>query len=116
MSKAIAWQVNGDYNTRCVKAERDIIIPGVTKQTISLMQRYKNFEMVKPSKSRAHLAYFAGSVKGFGAFSRTRLTCLASSGSLSSDFLISSSMDTTDYLSNLGNSKFCLLPRSIAGW
>lgn len=33
-------QVNGDFNTRCVKPDRDVVIPAVTKHTKALFETF----------------------------------------------------------------------------
>jgi hypothetical protein len=118
MSKAIAWQVNGDHNTRCIKAERDIIMPAVTKHIDALLKAYGDMSKVKPSDSRKHLGFFAGDIKGFGAFARTRIGCAASNAAKTNkdEFFYHNTTAGIDYIGKLGDSKFCLLPRGIAGW
>ena len=38
MHQALAWQVNGDYNTHCIKVDRDVVVPAVTKHTKALFE------------------------------------------------------------------------------
>ena len=117
MSKAISWQVNGDLNTRCVKAERDVIVPAATKYALDLVKKYGDLSKVVKASERKYLAFFKGDVKGFGSFARTRLANVASQGKGGKDaILYQEHMADGDYLTTLGQSKFCLLPRGIAGW
>lgn len=117
MSKAISWQVNGDLNTRCVKAERDVIVPAATKHAPELVRLFGNLSTVTRAKERKHLAFFKGDIKGFGSFARTRLEALAENGNADSErILIQEYTPGGEYLATLGQSKFCLLPRGIAGW
>lgn len=116
MSKAISWQVNGDLNTRCVKAERDVVIPAVTKHVDALHEAYGDMNNVKRVSERTNLGFFAGDVKGFGAFARTRIGCSAAARISQGFVLYEETTNGTDYISKLNESKFCLLPRGIAGW
>ena len=116
MSKAISWQVNGDYNTRCIKAERDIVIPAVTKHVDALVKAYGDINNVRRLSERKNLAFFAGDVKGFGAFARTRLGCAAATPTSQGYILYETTTQGEDYIGKLNDAKFCLLPRGIAGW
>lgn len=117
MSKAISWQVNGDMNTRCVKAERDVIVPAATKHAPELLARYADVRKVTPSSERKHLAFFKGDIKGFGSIARRRLeTAAARSKKEGTSFLYQEYAPGGDYLTTLGQSTFCILPRGIAGW
>ena len=117
MSKAISWQVNGDLNTRCVKAERDVVVPAATKYAPQLLAKFGNISDVPRSSDRKHLAFFKGEVKGFGAFARSRLEAVGSTTAKGNDrILYQEHTSGGDYLETLGQSKFCLLPRAIAGW
>lgn len=116
MSKAISWQVNGDYNTRCVKAERDVVIPAVTKHIDALVKAYGDMNKITRVAERKNLGFFAGDVKGFGAFARTRIGCSAAARVSQGFVLYEETTNGTDYIGKLNESKFCLLPRGIAGW
>lgn len=116
MSKAISWQVNGDYNTRCIKAERDVVIPAVTKHVDALVKAYGNINNVRRLSERKNLAFFAGDVKGFGAFARTRLGCAAAKPSSQGFVQYETTTQGEDYVGKLNDAKFCLLPRGVAGW
>lgn len=124
MDQAIAWQVNGDYNTRCVKPDQDVVVPAITKNTKKLLARFGDVADVKPSSQRTHLAFFSGTVKGFGAFARTRIGCgrrageedLLGLGSGGGEVLYQELAEGEDYLGTLNDAKFCLLPRGLAAW
>merc|ERR1711939_1084845 len=75
MDVAVAWQVNGDYNTRCVKTDRDVVLPALSKHTTSLVEAFRDLNNVTPVLERKHLGFFAGGVRGFGAIARTRIGC-----------------------------------------
>lgn len=119
MDQAIAWQVNGDYNTRCVKPDRDVVVPGVSKHTRSLFDTFGSIDDVKPTAQREHLGFFAGGVRGFGAIVRTKLGCGRADGNESaaaSRILYQKYAPGQRYLGTLNASKFCLLPRGIPAW
>ncbi|TNY22501.1 Proteophosphoglycan ppg4 [Rhodotorula diobovata] len=117
MDQAVAWQVNGDYNTRCVKADRDVVVPAVTKHTKSLFDTFKTPADVKPVLERKHLAFFAGGVRGFGALARTKIGCgRTGQDAESADILYQQFSPGQRYLGTLSASKFCLLPRGIPAW
>lgn len=116
MSKATSWQVNSDLNTRCIKAERDVVMPAVTKNGPLLLEKYSDLNSVTPSDKRKHLAFFSGDVKGYGAFARTRLAHKLRAGDQNADILYQAHAKDSDYIGTLGQSRFCLLPRGIAGW
>ncbi|KPV75947.1 glycosyltransferase family 47 protein [Rhodotorula graminis WP1] len=117
MDQAVAWQVNGDYNTRCVKADRDVVVPAVTKHTKSLFETFKTAKDVKPVLDRKHLAFFAGGVRGFGALPRTKIGCgRTGQDAESADILYQQFSPGLRYLGTLSASKFCLLPRGIPAW
>ena len=124
MDQAVAWQVNGDYNTRCVKPDQDVITPAITKNTKQLISRYGDLANVKPTKDRDHLAFFSGTVRGFGAFARTRIGCgrktsldlLGLGSGATGRILYQELAESADYLGTLNNAKFCLLPRGIPAW
>ncbi|GAA5917161.1 hypothetical protein JCM8208_004855 [Rhodotorula glutinis] len=117
MDQAVAWQVNGDYNTRCVKADRDVVVPAVTKHTKSLFETFKTAKDVKPVLERKHLAFFAGGVRGFGALPRTKIGCgRTGQDAETADILYQQFSPGQRYLGTLSASKFCLLPRGIPAW
>ena len=120
MSRAISWQVNGDLNTRCIKAERDIVVPAATRHAAALMTAFGNLDNVVPSSKRTTLAFFSGSGRAFGAFARTRLAAKAEANANRERIVHRPSPKTEeerkDYLRMLGQSQFCLLPRDVAGW
>ncbi|BGP46109.1 hypothetical protein JCM10450v2_001949 [Rhodotorula kratochvilovae] len=116
MDQAVAWQVNGDYNTRCVKADRDVVVPAVTKHTKSLFETFKTPADVKPVLERKHLAFFAGGVRGFGALARTKIGCGRTGQDAESPILYQQFSPGQRYLGTLSASKFCLLPRGIPAW
>jgi hypothetical protein len=109
MSKAISWQLNGDLSTHCLKAERDVVIPPVTRHSQALQFTYGDLAKITPSSQRAQLAFFNGELEGLGAFARTRLAAVEG-------IIFQSTAEQEDYIQQLGQSKFCLLPRGIAGW
>lgn len=115
MDQAVAWQVNGDYNTRCIKTDRDVVIPALTKHTKALAETFGSLSSVKPVTERAHLAFFAGGVRGFGAIARTRIGC-GRVGETTSKILYQKFAPGQRYLGTLNSAKFCLLPRGIPAW
>ena len=116
MNRAVSWQVNGDLNTRCVKAERDVIIPARSSNSDQLFALYSNLTNVLPSKDRKHLAFFAGGLRGFGAIARTRMACRRETGNSDALVLHQAYATGADYLDTLNAAKFCLLPRGIPAW
>ncbi|ORY72257.1 Proteophosphoglycan ppg4 [Leucosporidium creatinivorum] len=122
MDQAIAWQVNGDYNTHCVKPDRDVVLPAVTKHTKALLATFGAFSSVTPSSKRKHLGFFAGGVRGFGAIVRTKIGCgrtttdVGNGGEGASRILYQEYAPGQRYLGTLNSSKFCLLPRGIPAW
>lgn len=126
MDQAVAWQVNGDYNTRCVKPDQDVIVPAITKNTKKLISRFGDLGDVRPTAEREHLAFFSGTVRGFGAFARTRIGCGRRTsldlmglegGSGGKGRVLYQELEAGgDYLGTLGNAKFCLLPRGVPAW
>ncbi|KAK4053778.1 hypothetical protein OIV83_001434 [Microbotryomycetes sp. JL201] len=121
MDQAIAWQVNGDYNTRCVKPDRDIIVPAVSKHSKSLFDSFKSLDNVLAVSKRQHLGFFAGGVRGFGAIVRTKIGCGRAGGETdegvkASRILYQKYAPGERYLGTLNASKFCLLPRGIPAW
>ncbi|BGO89673.1 hypothetical protein NBRC10512_001475 [Rhodotorula toruloides] len=116
MDQAVAWQVNGDYNTRCVKVDRDVVVPAVTKHTKALFETFKTPADVAPVNSRKHLAFFAGGVRGFGAIARTKIGCGRTGQDPNSAILYQQFSPGQRYLGTLNASKFCLLPRGIPAW
>ncbi|GJN88486.1 hypothetical protein Rhopal_001452-T1 [Rhodotorula paludigena] len=116
MDQAVAWQVNGDYNTRCVKADRDVVVPAVTKHTKALFDTFKTPADVAPVDKRKHLAFFAGGVRGFGAIARTKIGCGRTGQDAESAILYQQFSPGQRYLGTLNASKFCLLPRGIPAW
>lgn len=109
MSKAISWQTNGDLSTHCLKAERDVIIPPVTRHNQALHGAYADLAKITPSSQRTQLAFINGKLEGLGTFARTRLAAV-------DGIVYQASSEKLDYIQQLGKSKFCLLPRGIAGW
>jgi hypothetical protein len=105
--------VNGDYNTKCVKPDQDIVIPALTKLTLSLWTTFSSLDSINPSRSRPHLAFFAGGMRGFGAIVRTKLGCPLTG---SDKILYQKFAKGESYLGTLNQSKFCLLPRGIPAW
>ncbi|KAK4704368.1 hypothetical protein P7C70_g1847, partial [Phenoliferia sp. Uapishka_3] len=117
MDQAIAWQVNGDYNTKCVKPDRDVIVPAVSKHSKALIKTFGHIENIEPSASRKHLAFFAGGVRGFGAVARTRIGCgRTSQEAAGSQVLYQQFAEGERYLGTLNQAKFCLIPRGIPAW
>ncbi|BGP13960.1 hypothetical protein JCM10213_005544 [Rhodosporidiobolus nylandii] len=116
MDQAVAWQVNGDYNTRCIKPDRDVVMPAVTKHTKSLFETFKTPDDIAPVASRKHLAFFAGGVRGFGAIVRTKIGCGRTGQDPDSSILYQQFSPGKRYLGTLNASKFCLLPRGIPAW
>ncbi|KAL8286616.1 hypothetical protein RQP46_004144 [Phenoliferia psychrophenolica] len=117
MDQAVAWQVNGDYNTRCVKPDRDVVVPAVSKHTKALIKTFGDLDAVEPSVSRKHLAFFAGGVRGFGAVARTRIGCGRTSQEVAtSSVLYQQFAEGERYLGTLNQAKFCLIPRGIPAW
>ncbi|GAA6016582.1 hypothetical protein JCM10207_002849 [Rhodosporidiobolus poonsookiae] len=116
MDQATAWQVNGDYNTRCVKPDRDVVLPAVTKHTKSLFEAFKTAADIAPVNERKHLAFFAGGVRGFGAIARTKIGCGRTGQDPDSSILYQQFSPGKRYLGTLNASKFCLLPRGIPAW
>ncbi|KDE08122.1 hypothetical protein MVLG_01603 [Microbotryum lychnidis-dioicae p1A1 Lamole] len=117
MDQALAWQVNGDYNTKCVKPDRDVIIPAVTKHTKALLETHKTANDIVPVQDRKFLAFFAGGVRGFGAIVRTKLGCGRSGGEHGSGkILYQQYAPGQRYLGTLSMARFCLLPRGIPAW
>ena len=116
MSKAISWQTNGDFSTRCIKAERDVVLPGVTKNGPALVAAYGKIAQITPAGQRKYLAFYSGQAKGFGAFARTRIGCGRKVGDQDTDILYQAYAPGSDYVGTLNQSKFCLLPRGIAAW
>ncbi|GAA5859151.1 hypothetical protein JCM1840_003777 [Sporobolomyces johnsonii] len=116
MDQAVAWQVNGDFNTRCVKPDRDVIVPAVTKHTKSLFDTFKTPADIAPVHARKHLAFFAGGVRGFGAIARTKIGCGRTGQDAESSILYQQFSPGQRYLGTLNSSKFCLLPRGIPAW
>lgn len=109
-------QVNGDYNTRCVKPDRDVVVPAVTKHTNALFQTFKDPVDVAPVNTRKHLAFFAGGVRGFGAIARTKIGCGRTGQDANSQILYQQFSPGQRYLGTLNSAKFCLLPRGIPAW
>ncbi|GAA6027035.1 hypothetical protein JCM8097_006057 [Rhodosporidiobolus ruineniae] len=116
MDQAVAWQVNGDYNTRCIKPDRDVVLPAVTKHTKSLFETFKTVADIAPVADRKHLAFFAGGVRGFGAIARTKIGCGRTGQDPDSLVLYQQFSPGKRYLGTLNASKFCLLPRGIPAW
>ncbi|SCV74444.1 BQ2448_8083 [Microbotryum intermedium] len=117
MDQALAWQVNGDYNTKCVKPDRDVIIPAVTKHTKALLETHKTAKDIVPVQDRKYLAFFAGGVRGFGAIVRTKLGCGRSGDQRGSGkILYQQYAPNRRYLGTLSAARFCLLPRGIPAW
>ncbi|GAA5888016.1 hypothetical protein JCM6882_000250 [Rhodosporidiobolus microsporus] len=116
MDQAVAWQVNGDYNTRCIKPDRDVVLPAVTKHTKSLFDTFKTASDIAPVNERKHLAFFAGGVRGFGAIARTKIGCGRTGQDADSLILYQQFSPGKRYLGTLNASKFCLLPRGIPAW
>jgi hypothetical protein len=120
---SVPIQVNGDYNTHCVKPDRDVVIPAVTKHTKALLTTFGAFSSVTPSSGRKHLGFFAGGVRGFGAIVRTKIGCGrtttdvgSAGGEGESRILYQEYAPGQRYLGTLNSSKFCLLPRGIPAW
>jgi hypothetical protein len=109
-------QVNGDYNTRCVKPDRDVVVPAVTKHTKALAETFKTYADVAPVTSRQHFAFFAGGVRGFGAIVRTKIGCGRTSADAQGPILYQQYAPGQRYLGTLNAAKFCLLPRGIPAW
>ncbi|KAM0756291.1 Proteophosphoglycan ppg4 [Meredithblackwellia eburnea MCA 4105] len=117
MDQAIAWQVNGDYNTRCVKPDRDVVMPAVSKLSKALASTFKSIDKITPVSKRKHLAFFAGGVRGFGAVARTRIGCgRTSQDAKTAKVLYQQFAEGERYLGTLNQAKFCLLPRGIPAW
>ncbi|POY74373.1 hypothetical protein BMF94_2567 [Rhodotorula taiwanensis] len=117
MHQALAWQVNGDYNTHCIKVDRDVVVPAVTKHTKALFETFKTPDQVAPVNSRKHLAFFVGGVRGFGALVRTKIGCgRTGQDPETSPILYQKFSPGQRYLGTLNASKFCLLPRGIPAW
>ncbi|GAA5985146.1 hypothetical protein JCM11641_005464 [Rhodosporidiobolus odoratus] len=116
MDQAVAWQVNGDYNTRCIKPDQDVVMPAVTKHTKSLFETFKTVSDIAPVTDRRHLAFFAGGVRGFGAIARTKIGCGRTGQDPDSRILYQQFSPGKRYLGTLNSSKFCLLPRGIPAW
>ncbi|GAA5884240.1 hypothetical protein JCM16303_002422 [Sporobolomyces ruberrimus] len=116
MNQAVAWQVNGDYNTRCIKPDRDIVIPAVTKHTKALFETFAEPVDIAPANTRKHLAFFAGGVRGFGAIARTKIGCGRTGQDAESQILYQQFSPGQRYLGTLNSAKFCLLPRGIPAW
>ncbi|GAA6064452.1 hypothetical protein JCM10212_005201 [Sporobolomyces blumeae] len=116
MNQAVAWQVNGDYNTRCVKPDRDVVIPAVTKHTKALFETFKEPVDIAQVNTRRHLAFFAGGVRGFGAIARTKIGCGRTGQDAESQILYQQFSPGQRYLGTLNSAKFCLLPRGIPAW
>ncbi|KAK4058870.1 hypothetical protein OIO90_000316 [Microbotryomycetes sp. JL221] len=123
MDQAIAWQVNGDYNTRCVKPDRDVVVPAVSKHTKALFDTFASIDDVTPVNRREHLGFFAGGVRGFGAIVRTKIGCgragnqqETNQDTQASRTLYQKYAPGQRYLGTLNSSKFCLLPRGIPAW
>ncbi|GAA5848730.1 hypothetical protein JCM8547_004610 [Rhodosporidiobolus lusitaniae] len=116
MDQAVAWQVNGDFNTRCIKPDRDVVLPAVTKHTKSLFETFKTASDIAPVADRKHLAFFAGGVRGFGAIARTKIGCGRTGQDAESSILYQQFSPGKRYLGTLNASKFCLLPRGIPAW
>ena len=108
-------QVNGDYNTRCIKTDRDVVIPAITKHTKALIELFEDPSNVIPVNDRKHLGFFAGGVRGFGAIARTRIGC-GRVGDTASQILYQKFSPGQRYLGTLNSAKFCLLPRGIPAW
>jgi hypothetical protein len=109
-------QVNGDFNTRCIKPDRDVVLPAVTKHTKSLFETFKTASDIAPVSQRKHLAFFAGGVRGFGAIARTKIGCGRTGQDAESSILYQQFSPGKRYLGTLNASKFCLLPRGIPAW
>lgn len=110
-------QVNGDYNTRCVKPDRDVVVPAVSKHSKALVKAFGDIEAVAPAATRKHLAFFAGGVRGFGAVARTRIGCGRTAQDVkSSRVLYQQFAEGERYLGTLNQAKFCLIPRGIPAW
>lgn len=115
-------QVNGDYNTRCVKPDRDVVVPAVTKHTKALLETFGSVSDVAPVESRKHLGFFAGGVRGFGALVRTKIGCGRTiiegeeAPPVASNILYQQFAPGQRYLGTLNSSRFCLLPRGIPAW
>ncbi|GAA5944712.1 exostosin family protein, partial [Sporobolomyces koalae] len=116
MNQAVAWQVNGDFNTRCVKPDRDVVIPAVTKHTKALFETFSEPADIAAVNTRKHLAFFAGGVRGFGAIVRTKIGCGRTGQNAESQILYQQFSPGQRYLGTLNSAKFCLLPRGIPAW
>lgn len=116
MNKATSWQVNGDFSTRCIKAERDIVIPARSRNTPALVSTYRDLALVMSVHDRKHLAFFAGGMRGFGALARTRLGCGRAFGDPEAETLYQAYASGSNYIETLNQAKFCLLPRGIPAW
>ena len=108
-------KVNGDYNTRCIKTDRDVVIPAITKHTKALAETFGNYSNVATVTNRKYLGFFAGGVRGFGAIVRTKIGC-GRVGNTQSNILYQKFAPGQRYLGTLNSSKFCLLPRGIPAW
>lgn len=120
-SSKFCFKVNGDYNTKCVKPERDVVIPAVTRHTKALIDLYGALSSIVPAAERPYLAFFAGGIRGFGAFARTRIGCGrydedVGSGYDGGEILYQQFAPGKNYLQTLNTAKFCLLPRGIPAW
>jgi hypothetical protein len=109
--RVVAWQVNGDLSSNCI-ASNDVVTPGFTRQTYRLRSLFPTPASIVPSGSRSHLSYFRGGPRGYGALTRVRSGCDATS----KDVLFQRNAEGKDYIETLGDSRFCLLPRGIGGW
>lgn len=122
---AIAWQAMGDWDTRCVKPDRDVVMPATSRHTRALLDAFGDKSKVMSALDRPRLGYFAGGARGFGAIVRTRLACGRTTQDTTSRILFQTYSWRADagsksksalYLELLNESKFCLLPRGIPAW
>ncbi|KAH8927649.1 glycosyltransferase family 47 protein [Atractiella rhizophila] len=117
MEEAMSWQPNGDLNTPCFKAGRDIVAPGTSKHVPDLLKIVggkEGLRKVKPVERRKYLAFFHGGTRGFGSLVRNRIGC--ANGADDNDVLYQDYGEGMDYVQTLGESKFCLLPRGVQAW
>jgi nucleoside-diphosphate-sugar epimerase len=106
-SEAIMVQTNGDYAFNCYLPHKDIVAPPRTCLTDKLIQKFK---AVKPITERKHFIFFEGAEHGTGKNTRKMVK------NCKSLFNSPTHIRESDYLEQIGETKFCLLLMGTAGW
>lgn len=119
LDDALVFSVMGDWDSPCYRPPQDVVVPARSCRSNDLLKTFPDVASVRPARERTYLLSWNGTPWGTGKSQRMRLLCkrggvadvpLVENGGPQSFF-----EREGDYMTVLGNSRFCPQPKGIAG-